>query len=264
METFLSNRWVVGIIAGILSGLCVGFLSRFLFSKKNKKEYFERLMLANKEVLCTLKSTISENLLASTEIISSIISSSARKYNIKKSDMYSVEQICDDIIKEIMDSNFISCKTKTDYCNSLSQLKKTKSATDIARLLENELLYLSKRNSESYIFATFSIMLGILTTAMSMIITFFINYKNNFTNLITGYLIGTILPLFITMLTVFISIISYKTYKKNATNELRPKVIEVNKFNKKSTSHNKVTAINILDNKLNTLTNNNNYDNKNK
>jgi hypothetical protein len=40
---FFGNEWVIGIGGGVLSGLLVTLITRYLFSKKDDKEYAQNL-----------------------------------------------------------------------------------------------------------------------------------------------------------------------------------------------------------------------------
>ena len=120
---FFSNPWVVGIGGGVLSGFLVALLTRYTFSQKDDKEYAQKLLSANLEVVYALRSLISEPVFPTKEIVNSLINANARKYNVEPGDMYNLEQLVDELIKEVMDSSFIPNKTKLEYSNQLTQLK---------------------------------------------------------------------------------------------------------------------------------------------
>ena len=176
MAGFFSNPWVVGIGGGILSGFIVFFVTRYSFSNRDKKEYYSNLTTANKEVIYSIRSTISENVLPSAEIINALIMANSRKYSVEQKDMYNLGQICEELIKEVMDSSFISSKTKMEYCDMLSGIKADKGKNIIQK--HDEKLSLSKYKNE--LITRFSLMFGFLT-AITVIIystTSFVNINS--------------------------------------------------------------------------------------
>lgn len=121
MEIF-NNAWVVGIGGGIFSGLIVTLITRYIFSKKDDKEYSQKVSVVNKEVVYALRPGISEGHIPDNEVLSSLINATARKYKVERSDAYQAKQIAEELIKEIMDSSFISSETKKKYCETLAHL----------------------------------------------------------------------------------------------------------------------------------------------
>lgn len=160
MQAFLTSPWIISIIGGII----VWLITHFIFSKQENKEHLNKILAANKEVLDAVRSSISEGCLPTREIIKSLISSTSRKYCIEEKDMFSLEQIADDLIKEVMDSDFISAKIKTKFCNHLSQLKIIPQPTS---LLFEQIEGIYERNAYTFrrrTLNTMSIVMGIFTT----------------------------------------------------------------------------------------------------
>ena len=122
----LNNAWVIGIGGGVLSGLLVTLITRYIFSKKDDKEYVQKLAAVNKEVVYALRPGISEGHIPDEEVLSSLINATARKYKVSRGDVFRPKQIAEELIKEIMDSSFISSDTKKNYCETLAHLIKEK------------------------------------------------------------------------------------------------------------------------------------------
>jgi len=122
----LNNAWVIGIGGGVLSGLLVTLITRYIFSKKDDKEYVQKLAAVNKEVVYALRPGISEGHIPGEEVLSSLINATARKYKVSRDDVFRPKQIAEELIKEIMDSSFISSDTKKNYCETLAHLIKEK------------------------------------------------------------------------------------------------------------------------------------------
>ncbi|ENM5799680.1 hypothetical protein NTH31_003690 [Vibrio mimicus] len=119
----LNNAWVVGIGGGILSSLIVAIITRKIFSKRDNKEYFQKVQSANREVLYAIRPGISEGLIPNKYIVEHLIEATARKYSVEVDSMLSLSEISSELIKEVMDSSFISAQTKQDFCEKLLSLK---------------------------------------------------------------------------------------------------------------------------------------------
>ena len=137
MDIF-NNAWVVGIGGGILSGLVVTLITRYLFSKKDNKEYAQKIAAVNKEVVYALRPGISEGHIPDMEVLHSLINATARKYKINREDAYQAKQIAEELIKEIMDSSFISSDTKKNYCETLAHLVNEQKEVSVPLEIENE------------------------------------------------------------------------------------------------------------------------------
>ena len=106
MDIF-NNSWVIGIGGGILSGLIVTLITRYLFSKKDNKEYAQKVSTVNREVVYALRPGISEGHIPDNEVLASLINATARRYKVERGDVYQAKQIAEELIKDIMDSSFI-------------------------------------------------------------------------------------------------------------------------------------------------------------
>jgi hypothetical protein len=67
--SWLNNTWVVGIGGGILSGLFVTYISRFWLSKRDNKEYRQKITTANQEILYAVRPCISEDVLPTRKVM---------------------------------------------------------------------------------------------------------------------------------------------------------------------------------------------------
>ncbi|NYZ63418.1 hypothetical protein [Luteimonas deserti] len=118
----INNPWFIGIGGGILSGLIVTFISRLVLSRRDNREYTQKVLGANREVIYAIKPGISEGHIPAGEIIQSLIEATARKYGVESKSLYRTPEIAQELMKEVMDSSFISAKTKEDYCARLATL----------------------------------------------------------------------------------------------------------------------------------------------
>lgn len=126
----LNNTWFVGIGGGVLSGLIVTLITRYFFSKKDNKEYAQKISSVNREVVYALRPGISEGHIPDEKVLNSLINATARKYRVERKDVYQAKQIAEELIKEIMDSSFISSDTKKSYCSTLAHLVSVEDAKD--------------------------------------------------------------------------------------------------------------------------------------
>ena len=163
----LSNAWVVGVGGGILSGLFVAIITRKIFSKRDNREYFQKVRSANQEVLYAIRPGISEGVIPTRDIVKHLIEATARKYAVEVNSMHHISSMSSELIKEVMDSSFISAQTKQDFCEKLSALKPE--TTELS--LEKELQVLDASSKyRSQMVAMMATMVG-LTTAVAAFYT---------------------------------------------------------------------------------------------
>jgi hypothetical protein len=161
---WLDNPWVIGIGGGVLSGFLVTIFSRYLFQKRDNREYMQRVASVNREVLYTLRHGISEGMIPSVSIIMSLIISTARRYGVDEKDAYGPSVIADELVKEVMDSSFISSKIKNDFCERIVRIKQ-----DVARPVTTEVPKVSEAifDYRRRVWTAVSMMLGLVTGFMS-------------------------------------------------------------------------------------------------
>lgn len=130
--SLLNNSWVTGIGGGIVSGIVVFFATRWLVSDQSKREYNQKVSSANREVVFAVRQGVPEENLPSAQVLSALLKSTARQYQVAEADLYSPEEVSQDLIKEIMDSNFISAKTKELYCERLVTLRNPEEEVELS------------------------------------------------------------------------------------------------------------------------------------
>lgn len=164
----LNNAWVVGIGAGVLSSLFVAIITRRIFSKRDNREYLQKVQGANSEVLYAIRPGISEGVIPNREIVNHLIEATARKYSVDIESMHNLSTLSSELIKEVMDSSFISAQTKQDFCEKLSALKPDEKPEELKEKLREDIELSSRyRNQLVGIMAT---MAG-LTTAIAAFYT---------------------------------------------------------------------------------------------
>jgi hypothetical protein len=129
---FLENTWFVSIFGGIVSGLATYAITGLFLSKRSKKERARTVGLANAELIVSLRPFVSEEQLPTPNSILSLLSATARRYGVSTSDMYSLSAVRDELVKEVMDSSFISSERKNTIARQISDtLNETPQASSV-------------------------------------------------------------------------------------------------------------------------------------
>jgi hypothetical protein len=128
---WLSNPWVIGIISGIPSGLLVAFLSNYFLSNRKRREHQQRVDAANRELIYAVRPGVSEGQIASRDVVLALRSATARRYNLDASDLFSPIQVAEELVKEVMDSSFLSAAAKAEHCGQLIPLRTPAPPTDL-------------------------------------------------------------------------------------------------------------------------------------
>jgi hypothetical protein len=164
--SFIQNEWTIGIIGGVVSGIIVYWLTGYFVGKKENKVYRKNVDSANLEVLGILRPLIADNSSLSPKTLSSMISAVSRKWDIKVNEMLKLDQYGEELIREVMASNFISSDTKNQYTVSIEKVFFSKSNSD------HENVEIANK-SISKLFATGPIatVMGTITALMSLIMT---------------------------------------------------------------------------------------------
>jgi len=151
MELF-ENIWFVGIGGGIVSGFIVYFVTNWFFSRKDNSERIKLAHQANDEVVNILKPYIADKGLPEIEVVNALISSVARKFKLDTSELYSVEYVCEELIREIISNVYVSCDKKVEYTQQLADyafiIKRSKTTIE-SRNLEKEIF---QRNSSQLVY----------------------------------------------------------------------------------------------------------------
>jgi hypothetical protein len=203
-----SNPWVVGIGGGIISGILVTVVTRYLFSKREKREYLQRVETANNEVLYSIRPSIAEKVFPSLDVIDSVLVSTAKKYGLEKNDLYTVVTISNDVIKEIMANPFLSSQQKVEFCELVSNLRKQYLGIREAEVHKPETIKVVKESSSEFI----SLTLGVMTGATAIVATLVTIMKGRFAlegestlrTMLPIILVATFIPLVLSVTMVMI------------------------------------------------------------
>ena len=215
METFFTNSWTIGIGGGIISGLIVFLVTSKIFSKKENKEYLQKIRIANNELLYAIRPLIVEQKLPTIEIINSILVSTAKKYSVQIGDLYKKDEIADDLTKEVMDNPFLTSESKLQYCKLTEDIKQL-GIEPVKNEEENEkIVYIERDRIISKEF--FSLTLSIMTTFTVGITIIFISkdklfseVKNEKFDNITIITLLTFIPIFAIIASKFLEILKHR------------------------------------------------------
>lgn len=122
MVAFLQNPWVIGIGGGVISGFVVFFITQLIFNNSRAATNRRNVDMTNREVIYALRPGIPEGEIPSKDIVDALIHATGRKYGVDSKDAYDCVTIGEELIKEVVDSSFISAKQKAEYVNSLRTL----------------------------------------------------------------------------------------------------------------------------------------------
>jgi hypothetical protein len=203
---------MAGLVLKFIENIFVWLISSRILKRREKREYLQKIETVNKEVLYALRSGIPEKHFPSDEIITSLINSTSRRYKVDIKDVHKPIELVEELIKEIMDSSFISIVTKREYCdileNNFSLIQKEKD--EIIEMNEQAYRLNSKYRAATQLSASLGIMVGVLIMAFGII---GILEVGDMTELFTPTIITSA-----TIISALVSIMNSKTWKTNHRN----------------------------------------------
>lgn len=220
----INNPWITGIIGGIISGLIVYFITSRILSRKQNKEYSQKITTANNELLYIMRPLVVQKQIPSKEIMKSLIGSTARKHEVNKGDLLGIIPLADDLIREVMDNAFLESKQKIEFCDKINDLKITEERFKKTIKIT---AYEKDRIPSQYVSILLAVTASIMVLFVSLSTTikgrFNLNELNNLSEVSTITLIGVIVPIMAMMMTTLLKKIKqneqnkiwYKNYKNN-------------------------------------------------
>lgn len=160
----VNNPWVIGLVVGFV----VAWISSVLFSKSDNKEYRQKIVTANQEILYAVRQGVPDGKLASLEMLRSLVAATASKYSVEEYDLYKPRDVADHLIKEVMDSSFIAVDIRNQYCGALADLKNQDIKSQRIKDEKERKDYLSVHQRRLRLVS--SAMLGVMTAAMTVVI----------------------------------------------------------------------------------------------
>lgn len=159
MNDLIANPWIVGIGGGVISSLIVFFITKFILSKKENKEYEQKVRLATNEVVYAVRPLVIDKAIPANDILAALRSAIAVKYGVKVSDVIGIKQLVCILVLEILSNSFLNSSQKNEYCNLLMTMKdepKQTPSNDVHKRKSERNLYISMLLS----LLSFSVVLG--------------------------------------------------------------------------------------------------------
>lgn len=167
MDGFWVNPWFIGFTASLISGIIVFFITNFLVSKKEKKLYKQKIGPVNFEILQTIRPLIINQERFNNDIFDSIISSLANKHNVATKDLYSLDELCNDVITDIIQTPFLTAEQKDAYSSNLLAIK----TGHHPKPDREKIIYINKEQRSAISSRSLSFALAVTTAVSTMIIS---------------------------------------------------------------------------------------------
>ena len=212
---FISNAWTIGIGGGIVSGFIVFWVTNFFFTKREKKEYLQRVKTANNEILYAIRPLIVSQKIPVQAIIESLILSTSRKYMVNTTNLYTTQRLVEDLIKEVLDNAFLDADRKLEYCNIVNKIvnQADKKNIDLTRDTPKTIIsYEGKDTKVTEMSLILSVIAAIATLA-------FVLYDKNKERFIPTNLFSLLLPMAAVLASTMLVSIFVKKKKKNIKEE---------------------------------------------
>ena len=146
MDDLIANPWIVGIGGGVISSLIVFFITKFFLSKKENKEYEQKVRLATNEVVYAVRPLVIDKAIPANDVLAVLRSAIAVKYGVKVSDVIGIKQLVSILVLEILSNSFLNSSQKNEYCNLLMTMKdepKQTPSNDVHKRKSERNLYIS-------------------------------------------------------------------------------------------------------------------------
>lgn len=146
MDDLIANPWIVGIGGGVISLLIVFFITKFFLSKKENKEYEQKVRLATNEVVYAVRPLVIDKAILANDVLAALRSAIAVKYGVKVSDVIGIKQLVCILVLEILSNSFLNSSQKNEYCNLLMTMKdepKQTPSNDVHKRKSERNLYIS-------------------------------------------------------------------------------------------------------------------------
>jgi hypothetical protein len=225
--SWYGNPWVIGIVGGIPSGFVVNWISRYTLGRRENREYLQKILGANREIVYAVRPGISEGQIPAQEVLQALVNATARRYGVEPKDLFGPQEIAEELTKEVMDSSFISSSQKADYCQKLTILKAAPDGEATApRKIDTEIA-LSAYRARSV--ERMSAYLGFLTAALAIVFSMLVLSKANYSDTHLLNLTGHIQPLFpalLATLTVTLTMAAYPAFRSLSRQRERQRALE--------------------------------------
>ena len=196
--------------------MIVFFVTKYFFSKKENREYLQKIKTANNEILYSIRPLVIEKKLPTSEVMSAIRLSIAKKYGIKQEDLYNDFSLYNDLVMEIMGNSFLSSEQKLDFCDLLKQMKNKQNIKE-----KVELVYIHEKNNVSSKYSSMLLALSSFTMVLTTTLLITKEVKTHafdlFKENISLVLVATFVPILAMIITSLYGIIYKKHVQQTAS-----------------------------------------------
>ncbi len=182
----------------------------------------------------------------SKQVLDSVLYSTAKKYGVELSDIYSIHSLSDDLTNEIMSNSFLSSDQKIELAELINNLRNDGAIEEGPKIKEITIHREHKTNSVNSSFMAFT--LSIMTAMMALIISVFSGLKDfklfskniKFPESLSIILVVTFVPMLALIMTTMLKYIreKEKSFEKNQIKDIMGTTQEL-KDEKKVPAHNK-------------------------
>ena len=119
MDWFLGillNTWTITVFTGIISSVIAHFCISLYTKRKANKVRLQKISQANNEILYAIRPLVVDSKMPTSNLLRSLINSTARKNGVSPNDLYTPEIIIENLKKEILENIFLSTQVKLKLC----------------------------------------------------------------------------------------------------------------------------------------------------
>ena len=120
MSEIFSSQLIIGLTGALFCGIFSFFLTRLYLGRKERHNYQNKIDVANNEILNLVRPFIIDHKIPTRDILSAIVISTAKKYDVKHQYLYNIDALSNDLINEILSNPFLSPTQKLEYCTLLT------------------------------------------------------------------------------------------------------------------------------------------------
>lgn len=130
LDKIFSNQWIINIGTGIFVYIITACISKFILNKASDNEKQTKIDIANREIIKILKPYVVEEELLCDKTIESTIESISRKYVLSNKEVMNVKEICEELVREILESTYVDNQKKKEYIFHLTEIIENYSKID--------------------------------------------------------------------------------------------------------------------------------------
>lgn len=201
----IQNPWIVAIGSSVISGVLVYIITERFLKHDQNKEKAKKIESANMEIISILTRCIVEGELLKPEAVRSVLKSACRKYGVKEREVFSLEEIGEELLNDILKTPYISVKQKEEYVEKMNryQIDVKSIEKQTTKEIKNE-VFVNKRENDEY--KELSAIMATITSIIPLIIMsiVFENYSINFKNYEIILSIATMTLFFSVMLVMIV------------------------------------------------------------